>query len=407
MGIVIDSNGVINIAASTPGTYRITYTTAGTCPSSSFQDVTINALPTISIAGGNFCSGSTSTLTATASSGTAFVWELDTGSGFNVISGQTNSTISVSTVGEYRAKVTDANGCTSAYSNTLSIAEFASPSVTIATVPGTTICTGDTATLTANASGGSGSFSYLWSTTATTQAISVTTSGTYTVTVTDGNGCTATASQAITASTNATAIASINNNDAMSFNGTDQYITFPEFSISNAFTLSCWINPDTVGAGFHAIVADKNVTNTYIRFGDAGSGTLIDVVISGNGSGGIARINSGATISTGSWQHLVVTRNSSNVVTIYHNGTAYTNQTPALPGTFTFSQIGKTGNSSVPSYFDGKMDEVAIFNTALSSCDIKGIYEGSIGSNAGKAANLLDANTTIPAPVYWNRMGDS
>ena len=61
----------------------------------------------------------------------------------------------------------------------------------------------------------------------------------------------------------------------------------------------------------------------------------------------------------------------------------------------------------MPSYFDGKLDEVAVFNTALSSCDIKGIYEGSIGSNAGKAANLLDANTTIPAPVYWNRMGDS
>ncbi len=371
---------------------------------------TVNSLPTISIAGGNFCSGSTSTLTATASSGTAFVWELDTGSGFNVISGQTNSTISVSTVGEYRAKVTDTNGCTSAYSNPpLSIAQFASPSVTIATVPGTTICTGDTATLTANVTGGTGTISYLWSTSATTQAINVspTTTTTYTVTVTDGNGCTATASQAIAASTAATAIASINNDAAMTFNGTDQYITFPEFSISNAFTLSCWINPDTVGAGFHAIVADKNVTNTYIRFGNAGSGTLIDVVISGNGSGGIARINSGATISTGSWQHLVVTRNSSNVVTIYHNGTAYTNQTPTLPGTFTFSQIGKTGNSGVPSYFDGKMDEVAIFNTALSSCDIKGIYEGSIGSNAGKAANLLDANTTIPAPVYWNRMGDS
>ena len=55
----------------------------------------------------------------------------------------------------------------------------------------------------------------------------------------------------------------------------------------------------------------------------------------------------------------------------------------------------------------GSMDEVAIWDSALSSCDIKGIYEGSIGSNAGKAANLLDTNTTIPAPVYWNRMGDS
>ncbi len=47
---------------------------------------TVNAIPTISIAGSDFCSGSTSTLTATPSSGT-FVWELNTGSGYNVIAG--------------------------------------------------------------------------------------------------------------------------------------------------------------------------------------------------------------------------------------------------------------------------------------------------------------------------------
>ena len=199
----------------------------------------------------------------------------------------------------------------------------------------------------------------------------------------------------------------IANAEAMSFNGTDQYITFPEFSISNAFTLSCWINPDTVGAGFHTIVADKNVTNTYVRFGDVGSGTLIDVVISGNGSGNIARINSGATISTGSWQHLVVIRNSSNVVTIYHNGTAYTNQTPMLPGTFTFSQIGKTGNSSVPSYFDGKMDEVAIFNTALSADKIQQIYDATaVVGGVPQTANLFTGGLSSSL-VYWNRMGDS
>ena len=90
----------------------------------------------------------------------------------------------------------------------------------------------------------------------------------------------------------------IANLEAMSFNGTDQYITFPEFSISNAFTLSCWINPDTVGSGFHAIVADGSVTNTYIRFGDAGGGTLIDVVISGNGSGGSNDGNNGSASSS-------------------------------------------------------------------------------------------------------------
>ena len=412
MGIVIDSNGVIDIAASTPGKYRITYTTAGTCPSSSFQDITINALPTISIAGGNFCSGSTSTLTATASSGTAFVWELDTGSGFNVISGQTNNTISVNSDGEYRAKVTDANGCTSAYSNILSISEFASPSVTIATVPGTTICTGDTATLTANVTGGTGTISYLWSNSDTTQAISVapTTTTTYTVTVTDGNGCTATASQEITPSTNATAIASINNNAAMSFNGVDQYIQAVDSSnlrINGDMTISAWVKFDSSQTGDFQKIINKR---------DSG-GTNYDFYLNNDPipkikfyDGSNSSDQSTGTITPGSWTHVAITINSgvTNGSTFYIDG--------AASGTGTYTITSDDGPLYIGRYYDsptyggwwpGEMDEIAIFNTALSSCDIKGIYEGSIGSNAGKAANLLDTNTTIPAPVYWNRMGDS
>ena len=212
--------------------YKVTITDSSlgipcTATSSDFA-FTVNALPIISISGTDFCAGQSTTLTATPSTGT-FVWEVNTGSGFNVISGQSNNTISVSTAGDYRAKVTDANGCTSDYSTpNLTIAQFDSPTVLITTVPGATICTGDTATLTAEANGGLEPYTYLWSNSDTTQAISVapTTTTTYSVTVTDSNGCTATASQEITPSTNATAIASINNDAAMSFNGTDHYIQF-------------------------------------------------------------------------------------------------------------------------------------------------------------------------------------
>ena len=37
-------SGAIDISASTPGTYSVTYTTNGTCPNSSNVSVTINAL---------------------------------------------------------------------------------------------------------------------------------------------------------------------------------------------------------------------------------------------------------------------------------------------------------------------------------------------------------------------------
>ena len=397
--------------------YKVTITDSSlgipcTATSSDFA-FTVNALPIISISGTDFCAGQSTTLTATPSTGT-FVWEVNTGSGFNVISGQSNNTISVSTAGDYRAKVTDANGCTSDYSTpNLTIAQFDSPTVLITTVPGATICTGDTATLTAEANGGLEPYTYLWSNSDTTQAISVapTTTTTYSVTVTDSNGCTAQASQEITPSTNATAIASINNDAAMSFNGVDSYVDAGDFSslIGQTVSASMWFkttstfssNEDLLSFGLQT----TGSVSTQRVFFDT-SGVLVASI--NNGGGGFAT-TSYSGLNDGNWHHLVCIWQGGTVtngIKIYVDGSlaSQANSTQSLTSAVQFV-IGE--NLHYDSNFDGSIDEVAVWDSALSSCDIKGIYEGSIGSNAGKAANLLDANTTIPAPVYWNRMGDS
>ena len=385
--------------------YKVTITdnslgTPCTATSSNFA-FTVNALPTISIAGTDFCAGQSTTLTATPSNGT-FVWEVNTGSGYNVISGQTNNTISVNTAGDYRAKVTDANGCTSDYSNVLAIAQFASPSVTIATVPGTTICTGDTATLTANPTGGSGPYTYLWSTSATGNSISVTTSGTYTVTVTDNNGCTATASQAITASTAATTIAAIDNNDTMTFNGTDQYIQLSnEVNHGTTNTLSFWINSSNTGT---RDIFGANTNGGYLLKALNASNTVSYRTSAGARTFDLSGLSSNP-MKDGDWHHIAFTRNSSNLIQLYVDGSPV-GSAQSLTGNTLFEIIGANYGKTV--FFDGKLDEVAVWNTALSSCDVKGIYEATTTvSGQPKTANLLDANTTIPAPVYWNRMGDS
>ena len=407
--------------------YKVTITdnslsTPCTATSSDFA-FTVNALPIISISGTNFCAGQSTTLTATPSTGT-FVWEVNTGSGFNVISGQSNNTISVNAPGEYRAKVTDANGCTSAYSNILSISEFASPSVTIATVPGATICTGDTATLTANVTGGTGTISYLWSNSDITQEISVapTTTTTYSVTVTDGNGCTATASQEITPSTNATAIASIDNDAAMSFNGTDQYIDVGDsdsFSFGNGatdspFSISAWVNMIDA-TNFITIAKDANSGREYV-IRTLSDDKLYFYLLDNINGGYIGRISSGTVTSNqGTWIHTVYTYNgnsTSSGIKIYLNGSQVDNNNyeggsyTAMSNTSTNLNIGRQERGL--HYGSGSIDEVAVWDSALSSCDIKGIYEATTTVNGQpKSANLLDANTTIPAPVYWNRMGDS
>ena len=273
--------------------------------------------------------------------------------------------------------------------------------LSITTSPGATICTGDTETLTANASGGSGGFTYSWSTGATSQSIDVTTSGNYIVTVTDSDGCSVSAAQQITASTNGTTIASIDNDAAMTFNGLDQYIELSsEINYGTTNTLSFWVNSsstltkDVFGANTNGgyLLKALNATDTLSYRSSTGAKTFDLSGLSSN------------PMKDGDWHHIAFTRKSSGLIQLYVDGDTV-GAAQNLGGNTLFKVIGANYAKSV--FFDGKIDEVAIWDSALSSCDIKGIYEGSIGSNAGKAANLLDANTTIPAPVYWNRMGDS
>ena len=373
---------------------------------------TVNALPTISIADatGGFCSGSSTTITTTVSAGTVFAWYKDD----VLIVGQTGSTLTVSEAGEYTATVTDGNGCTSLPSNGLDIEEFISPTVLITTAPGTTICAGDTATLTAEANGGAEPYTYLWSNSDITQEISVspTTTTTYTVTVTDDNGCTGTASQEITASTAGTAIASINNDAAISFNGTDQYVRVSKdlnSTFQGAFSYSVWVKFNSVNNSYDSFLSAGFPLQSYIYNG------TVKMWLSSSNSTSTESIPASSALTANTWHHVAFTRSGNgvgNTNKIYLNGqlnvTDLSDTTVALStANLTIGAFENPNSAPLSLYFDGNLDEVAIWDSALSSCDIKGIYEGSIGSNAGKAANLLDTNTTIPAPVYWNRMGDS
>jgi hypothetical protein len=185
------------------GTYYIkaTYTSGG-CSIDQVQTVvvTINALPTVSIAvtetsgttanDGTICTGDAATLTASGAA--TYVWSTTATTAAITESPATTTT--------YTVTGTDANGCQNTASTTITVNALPVASIVVAETSGTTnndgtICAGDAASLTA--SGGS---SYSWSNGATTAAITVSPSSTttYTVTVTDGNGCISTASTTIT-----------------------------------------------------------------------------------------------------------------------------------------------------------------------------------------------------------------
>ena len=170
-----------SINVTSEGLYSVTVTNSQ-CEANTSVYVTVNALPTPAITGVTaICGGASTTLTA--SGGTEYAWS----------NGATTPSIEVSTSGNYRVTVTNANGC--AASASTSVVSAPNPSVQI--TGNTTACAGTQITLTAT-----GGTEYSWSNSANTAAINPTQSGTYTVTAYNALGCSATASAIVTINPN-------------------------------------------------------------------------------------------------------------------------------------------------------------------------------------------------------------
>ncbi|WP_430403607.1 PKD domain-containing protein [Fluviicola sp.] len=181
------------VTYATAGTYNVVLTAtngSGSNTTTMTNYVTVNALPaapTVTAGGATaICAGGSVTLTSTT--GTSYLWS----------TGATTQAITATTAGTYTVQVTNAAGCQSSNSNTITVTVNAAPSApTITTGGSTTFCAGGSVTLTSSAG-----TTYLWSTGATTASISPTTSGSYSVQITNPAGCQSAASGATTVTVN-------------------------------------------------------------------------------------------------------------------------------------------------------------------------------------------------------------
>tara|TARA_R110000787_G_scaffold210062_3_gene319962 strand:- start:764 stop:1963 length:1200 start_codon:yes stop_codon:yes gene_type:complete len=196
------------------------------------------------------------------------------------------------------------------------------------------------------------------------------------------------------------AVAGIANNYSMSFDGlNDQINTSTNLGISGASsrTFSAWIKTTDAGGGFDVIVATGNTSNTGNNFELDFRNNVIMWERWGLGVFG------SVTVNDGDWHHACITYDG-NILKLYVDGSEDTG------GDFPYT-IGVTTSTDTPvriggmnhslKYFNGLIDEVAIWNTALTAPQIAQIYNAT---STGKTADL----STISGSnlKYWNRMGD-
>jgi len=163
---------------------------------------------------------------------------------------------------------------------------------------------------------------------------------------------------------------------ALEFNGRDSCITLPNSEAINrlrAMTFSAWVNLRTMPSDF-AGIASRRLPSELWWFG-VKNGSGLQLYLSGSGNGG-DRTTGAATIETGSWCHAVFTHESGRASAIYINGKPI-NVVPvtgSLPGDAgTPVRIGRGIGPSET--FDGTIDEVMIFDRALTAEEVARLYE--------------------------------
>ncbi len=285
-----------SIIVSTIGSYVVTVTDAFGCTGSSSVEVTEYNVSPVDISGATeFCEFSNTTLTADAGF-INYIWSNGVG----------GPTITVNTPNTYTVTATDANGCTS--ESSVTVTEITTPDVMIS--GDTEFCDGDMTTLDAGVWE-----SYSWNIgSQTTQTIEVNVSQLAIVTVTDINGCTGTGQVQVTS----------NNVPTPTITGSSSFCTGSSTTLSTNILYNAYLWSDgSVGASLGVNVAGLYTVTVTDSNGCTGTdeinvteSTALNPTITGPqvvcvGDG--ITLNAGAGFDTYNWNNGLSTNQTLNV----------------------------------------------------------------------------------------------
>jgi hypothetical protein len=187
------------------------------------------------------------------------------------------------------------------------------------------------------------------------------------------------------------------------FNGSSSEIEVSSNVLNiNTISISAWINLSTT-SGFQQIVSNYSSSNTGwgLRINDGG-------YLSYNTAVGV--ITSSTVLSTNTWYHVALTIDSSgNSTKLYINGSEDSSTTYTAPtygaGNTNF-HIGSLGNINVQ-YFNGKIDQVRIFDKALSSGEVTTLYGETYASSTKSTTDIFGDGSGVALYELDEDAGDT
>jgi parallel beta-helix repeat protein len=179
---------------------------------------------------------------------------------------------------------------------------------------------------------------------------------------------------------------------ALYFDGIDDVVTVlnsNSLNLASSFTVSAWVNPASTFADFRSVIAKNGSYYLYASStGFCGDGSPFGY---GENRPG-ATVCQPSPIPANTWTHLTLVY-SGSTLTLYRNGVAVNSVSASgtLPASSGSLQIAA---SQFGEYFKGLIDEVRVYNTALTATDIQSMYqqESDSASSTVVATPIISPN---------------
>jgi len=195
-------------------------------------------------------------------------------------------------------------------------------------------------------------------------------------------------------------------NYALDFDGTNDYVAADgvtsnlDSSTGLPFTVSAWAYPDTTTKG--AIFAFNKTGN---------SNENLNLLFYGSGGNTKKFYHHGPTsyvgeseheFEPGRWHHIVVVVDSSGNGKMFVNGEeedTWSSGTNTSVNRFSIGQEYDGDGDIASDFFDGKIDEVAVWNVALNAADVTSLYNSGNGLKASANSGYYDNSGDLIG--YW------
>jgi hypothetical protein len=302
--------------------------------------------------------------------------------------------------------------------DTINITATTSESIQSGNTITVTLDTGDTVVLTAASAGTTLTGTYTVGAGDTSSDLTVSSFAIGTVADAAGNAMTSTAVPSGSNNLGGSSAIVIDTNYSLDFDGSNDYVEVPYASAINptSYTVSAWAKVEGGSGDWRSVITSRsndtsgsNDKGYTIYAGDNDTWQFWTGTGTGTNSGGGSwhQINSGVSVYPGGngWAFLTATYDGTTMK-FYVNGVQKGGNLDASAHKNTTEPMrigaGKTEVTAPDYYFNGKIDEVAIWNEALGSAEITALYNSGDGLDAASDSGNYTSEGNLVAYYKMN-----